>query len=81
MERMKADDDSMHADMAWKEMGVGAIEINAMAYNSGLVPDEDKVLFCRQIVIHDDSDYHPGRGWGKIIFEGTLKDLIDKLNK
>ncbi|HUV46307.1 MAG TPA: hypothetical protein VMW45_04495 [Dehalococcoidia bacterium] len=88
MEWMKASDDSMHADMTWHETGIGGIEIRTMAYHSGLVPDEgdrvftrerDRVMFSREIVVRDWMNHPQATGYGEIIFEGTLEELIGKL--
>ena len=53
------------------EQNIGAIEIGSFC------SDEESVA-KRKITIYDDQA-KADIGWGDIVFEGTLKDLIEKV--
>ena len=53
------------------QMGVGKLEIKTMAYSSY---ENKEICFSHEITLQDDSKGLGG--WGEVIFEGTLKELI-----
>ena len=54
------------------EEDTGAIKLEAVKYSC----NGD---YARKVIVWDDRASISNNGWGKIIFEGTLKDLIERL--
>ena len=56
------------------QLGVGLLEISGQVFASC-----NQTQFAHEITIQDDSA-HVG-GWGKLIFRGTLHDLINLIKE
>ena len=72
MEDMKLTDGTIYPQMRIAQMGVGELEVNAMAFIGGF--PNTHVRFAHSIEIRDASQDNVG--WGKKIFEGSLAELI-----
>ena len=53
------------------EPNAGAVEIKWIRYSHGGV--------VQTLYVFDDSVHKDHDGWGKVIFQGTIKELIDQL--
>jgi hypothetical protein len=55
------------------QFDVGQLEVSSMAYSS-----YNQVCFSHEIMVRQADG---GKGWGKVIFEGTLAELIKVVEK
>lgn len=70
---MELNEGTIYPTMRIAQSSIGELEIAAMVFSSALPPNH--IRFCHKISIRNASK-NPA-GWGDVIFEGTLKDLID----
>ena len=75
MQEMKKGDSTIYPQMSIAQLNVGKLEIGTMAYS---VDDTDQpVRFCHWIDIRDAGQLTENAdGWGKLIFSGSLEELI-----
>lgn len=73
MSEMKVTDGTIYPAMRVAQIDVGELEIGGMAYVTSYPAEH--INFCYEIAIRDASE--DKTGWGKTIFQGSLKELID----
>lgn len=69
----KSGDGTIVSDMNFKQTGVGAISIEQF----NITYSEQRTGMFYNLRVYDGEGYGTGQGWGKIIFEGSLKDLVE----
>lgn len=72
MKDMELTEGAIYPEMSIAQHNVGKLEIESMAFSSSCA---DHIRFCYEITLRDSSQDKVG--WGKVIFQGTLKELID----
>lgn len=73
MKDMEHNEGTIYPAARIAQSGVGELEIECMAFQTTYPIDHTK--FCHEISIRDASQEQVG--WGKEIWKGTLKELID----
>jgi hypothetical protein len=77
MKDMKPEEGTIYPEMRIAQTDVGNLEVETMAFSSEYPTHH--IRFAYEITIQDGSK-NP-RGWGDVIFRGTLKELITLVNK
>lgn len=78
MHNMEATDGTIYPEARIAQLDVGALTFETMAYTLGNSPPV--LQFCHQIIMRKCMTGYE-QGWGKIIFQGTLKELLDIVEK
>jgi len=65
----KADEGTEQTESSISQIGVGRLDIKTVTFESG-----GQTRFSREITIRKDEGK---AGWGKIIFLGSLQELLD----
>lgn len=86
MKTMEPTEGTIHTDQRITQVDIGALEVTTMAYStfstsilSHFSTLSQSIAFCHEITVRA---WYPGAsGWGTIIFEGSLEDLIKLIKK
>jgi len=74
---IKPTDGYVYPSMRIAQLDVGSLDIETMAFST--THPTPQVQFAYKIAIQDAAK--DPVGWGSVIFEGSLKELIDLINK
>jgi len=75
MKTMEPAEGTIHTDQRITQVDIGALEVTTMTYSTS----SQSIAFCHGITVRA---WYPGAsGWGTVIFEGSLEDLINLIKK
>jgi len=78
MKTMEPTEGTIHTNQRITQVDIGALEVTTMAYSTFSTLSQS-IAFCHEITVRA---WYPGAsGWGTIIFEGSLEDLIKLIKK
>lgn len=73
MKRMNKDEEAISSTADFKQLGIGRLGIDSMAFSSSCLG----VQYSYEITLQSLNDTESGNtGWGEVIFRGTLRELI-----